>query len=475
MEQKEINTKILLKSGFWYTAAFFFSRAMVFLTMPLFTRLLTNEEYGDFSIFANWQSILLIIFGLEIHSTINRARFDYKQPGELDEYISSSLVLCSLFTGTIFILYLIIPNLFDRLFLLDRKYMMIMFAYLFTYPAFAVFHAKQRVEYRYKLSTIIVFVILVLSYALAIVLTINLKSERLLGRIFGQYIFYIIAGILFYISFIRKSNRISVQSWKYALRIGLPLVFAYLGSQILLSSDSIVVKHMCTGEEVSYLGIIHSCSHIVLLLVRAVNTAWAPWFYDMLKEKKYQIIRKTYQIYLWAVVVCTFAVVLVGPEIISVLGGKKYAASVDLLPAYILCGVFTVLTAHFSNLETYYKKTEYAAIFTAIAAVINIVLNIIGVKFWGYRAVCYATLFSQLVLITLHYCFSIKMEIKKLLPMRSMIFPLALSLVMIPCVLMLYQNNIVRYITMTIIMIIGVTVLILKRRKIKSIIIGIKK
>lgn len=474
MEDKEINTKTLFQSGFWYTLSSFLTKAMVFITMPLFTRILTKEQYGDFSVYTNWQASLLTICGLEAYSTINKARFDFGGK-ELDSYITSALVLSTLFTGFIFFLYMIFPNIFDSLFLIERKYMMIMFAYLFMYPAFAMFHAKQRTEYKYKLSASIAFVALFLSYILSVILACYLESDRLLGRIIGQFSLYIIIGAGFYIYFIARCHKVTVNAWKYALRLGLPMVFTYLGSQILLSSDNIVVKHMCSSENVSYLAIVHSCSHIILVLVQSMNTAWAPWFFDMLELDRMNEIRKTYAIYLWLTIVGTVGVVLLGPELVLVLAGRAYFKSLSMLPAYVLCGVFTVLTSQFSNLETYHKKPEYSAIFTAIAAILNVVLNIICVKIWGYGVVCYTTLSCQLLLVGLHYHFTEDMRIREILPLKSLITALGFVLLMIPVVLLLYKNDIIRYIFIFAIAVAMIMVIIKRKDELKALLHKFKK
>ncbi len=100
--------------------------------------------------------------------------------------------------------------------------------------------------------------------------------------------------------------------------------------------------------------------------------------------------------YLWGTVGITFAILLIGPEVIQVLGGTAYKESIYTLPGYVLSGVFTVLTSQIVNLEVYHKKPEYAAVLTGIAAVLNVILDIVGVELWGYKAVCYATVFCQL-------------------------------------------------------------------------------
>ncbi|MCB6994509.1 oligosaccharide flippase family protein [bacterium 210820-DFI.6.37] len=472
MDGKKINTMLLIKSGFWYTVSSFLTRAMVFITMPVFTRIMTKTEYGNFSIYCNWQAILLIICGIEVYATLNRARFDFTKEKELDGYITSSLVLSTVITSIICLLYLCFPFVFEKILLIDKKYMFMMFAYLFTYPALAMFQAKQRITYKYKLCAAISFGLAIGSSLLSLALVIMMKSDRLFGRIVGQYVFSIVVGLIFYLYFMYRSRQVSVRAWKYALRIGLPMVFSYIGSQILLSSDSIILKHMCSAEEVSYISVTHTTSHIMLILVQALNTAWAPWFYDMLKMGNKKKIREIYQIYLWLVIGLTFVVLLIGPEIISVLGGLQYKESIYVLPAYMMCGTFSVLTAQFGNLETYYKKPEYAAVLTAIISALNVILNILGVKLLGYRAVCYTTVICQLILIGLHYFVTQKMEIRSLLPIKKMIVALCITVIIIPIMLGLYQSNLIRYICILLAIIAGTIILILKH---KELIIFIRK
>ena len=466
VKEKEISKKLLFKSGFWYMVSNYLTRAMVFITMPIFTRLMTKEQYGDFSVFANLQAIFIIICGLENYSTINRARFDFTDNGEFDGYITSSLTLSTIFTGIIFILYMIFPYIFDRVFLLDRRYIFVMFAYLFAFPAFAMFQAKQRIEYKYKINSLISVFLSIFSATISTVFVIYYTSDRVMGRILGQYVPYVVAGLIFYVYFLQCSHSISIKAWKYAVRMGVPMVFGFLGGQVLLSSNILVVKQMCSAEAVSYLSVTLTCNHIILLLVQTLNGAWAPWFYDMLKLDNIKIIRETFLFFLWSVVICTFVVIMIGPEIILMLGGRAYIESRDILPAYILCGVFTVLTAQFANLEAYNKKPEYSAVFTMLAAVLNIFLGIIGVKLIGYQAVCYTTVICQLFLITLHYCAVLKMGIRKLLPLKSMLIPLVVSLSFIPIAFMLYRLDTIRYICMVLIFILAGIGVANKRQKI---------
>lgn len=466
-EQKsKATTGLLVKSSFWYTLSGFLSKAMVFLTTPLFTRLLTKEQYGDFTVFASWQSIMLVVCGLETYATINKARFDFRAEKDFNAYISSSLVLSAAFTALILVLYFIFPVLFQKIFLLDKKYMVFMFMYIFAYPAFGMFQAKQRIEYKYKLSAFISFVLEVASSALSILFALTLEGDHLWGRVVGQYGLYIVTGIFFYLYFLRKNASIRTCYIKYALRLAIPLVFSYLGSNILLSSDNLVVKHMCSGEEVSYLSLTHICANIILILVQLLNNAWSPWFYDKLNEKEYKTIRRTFKAYVWLVIFGTFTVLLFTPEIITILGGKGYSEAIYIVPVNILNGFFSILTYQFGSLETFYKKPEYSAIITSCIAITNVILDIVGVKIWGYRTVCYATLLCQILLVCTHYQCTKKMEIEKMLTRMDMFIFIAVLISLIPLSLLLYSSNVLRWLLIGILVIIFCTAAIVKRKQI---------
>ena len=246
------------------------------------------------------------------------------------------------------------------------------------------------------------------------------------------------------------------------------MVFSHLAGQVLLSSDIIILRHISSSEEVSYLSLVHSISLIMIILVQTLNTAWGPWFYDMLKINQTNRIKRAYSVYVWAIVACTFGLLLLGPEIIQVLGGEKYGDSLNALPPYILCGIFTAFTSQFTSLELYNKKPEYAAILAFIVAVINIIFDIIAVKIWGYLAVCYVTMLCQLLLIGLHYRATKRMKVQDILPRNRLLSVLCISIALIPISFLLYKNNIVRYIFAVAVAGIIVTVGLIKRRQIKE-------
>ncbi len=467
-DSKESSTSVLVKSSFWYTFSGFFTRALGFITIPLFTRILSKEQIGNFTNYTVWQSILVIVCGMEVYNTINRARFDFPEENQFNSYISSCLVLSFLITTAFLGLYLLFQNIINSVLLIDNKYMAIMILYLFTAPAFSMFQMKQRILYRYKLSASITFFLVFFSSALAVILVRVFSSDRLFGRIFGQYILYIIVGLICTIHFFKKSFSVKKAYLSYAIRLGLPLVLNYLGSSLLLSSDSLVVKHMCSSVEVSYLSIVHSVASIIILLVQMLNSAWAPWFYDKLKANQLDLIRKTLKAYVYVVILGTMGVLLFAPEVILLLGGKQYSEAVYILPANILNGVFTMLVSQMVNLEIYYKKTKYAAIITGAIAISNILLNICGVSLWDYRAVCYVTVVCQITTVLLHYWFSRKMGIREIIKPIDLLIFIIICVMLIPMSLLLYLRTSIRVVCIVVFALSTIVAAFLNRNKVNS-------
>ena len=57
---------LTVKVSISYTVCSILQNCISFITLPLFTRLLTTEEYGQFTIYGSWSSILMIFITLNL-------------------------------------------------------------------------------------------------------------------------------------------------------------------------------------------------------------------------------------------------------------------------------------------------------------------------------------------------------------------------------------------------------------------------
>ena len=59
---------IQVKASVSYTICNILQKSLSFITLPLFTRLLTTEQYGQYSVYASWSAILTIFITLYLSS-----------------------------------------------------------------------------------------------------------------------------------------------------------------------------------------------------------------------------------------------------------------------------------------------------------------------------------------------------------------------------------------------------------------------
>ena len=55
-----------VKASIWYTICNVLNKGIALLSTPIFTRVLSEEQYGTFAIFQSWYSIILIFTSLNI-------------------------------------------------------------------------------------------------------------------------------------------------------------------------------------------------------------------------------------------------------------------------------------------------------------------------------------------------------------------------------------------------------------------------
>ena len=67
-----------LKAGAWYTVSNFLMRSIGIITTPIFARILTKGEFGNYNNFTAVLSVLTIVITLNLDSTFIRGRYEYE-------------------------------------------------------------------------------------------------------------------------------------------------------------------------------------------------------------------------------------------------------------------------------------------------------------------------------------------------------------------------------------------------------------
>ena len=390
--------KLAIKSGIWYTLANFLVRTVTFLTTPIFTRLLTKAEFGDFSTFLSWQSVALVVIPLNLEASLLTARFDFKD--DLERYKKSILSLGWIST----LIWIGIISVFNG-FIVEKTdislvYIYSMLLYVGFSPAINIYQMCERFEYRYK-NTVLMGLAVALGSSILSVILVEYMSDRLAGRIYGSVIPTILIGLVLVIKYM-FSTSFTTRYWKYALKLCIPYVPHLLSLTLLNMMDRIMVRDMCGSESTAMYSLAYNCGAIIAMLITSMNNAFAPWLGNRLNNGEYSEIKSFAKKYIGCFTVIAITIILVGPEILYILGGEPYLeAKYVMVPVAAGCFCQFMYTM-FVNVEQLLKRTTYMAYASVSAAVLNYVLNMIYIPKYGYIAAAYTTLVGYFWLLILH-------------------------------------------------------------------------
>ena len=61
---------VQVRASFWFLICAFLQRGISTITTPIFTRLLSTAEYGQYSVFNSWLGIITVLVTLNLYSGV---------------------------------------------------------------------------------------------------------------------------------------------------------------------------------------------------------------------------------------------------------------------------------------------------------------------------------------------------------------------------------------------------------------------
>lgn len=454
------NRKALL-SGFWYTSSNILVKSLAFITTPIFTRLLTQEEYGAFSNYASWTSIFVILTTLNTESTLISAKFDYKS--RLNQYVLSILSLSTFSTLIWMLVSSIFINTMSEILNLKPLYVELIFLNCVFAAAIHIFQINERYRYEYKKSVAVALSLAILTTILSILLVVGM-GDRLTGRILGNVLPTVLIGIILYIIIIRKGRKVDFSAWKYALKICVPYIPHLLSLTLLHTIDRVMIMDICGKVDTAIYSVAFVVGTIITSFGSSINQAFSPWLGDKLNLFQLEDIRKVSKYYIAIFTVFVLGIILLAPEIILLFGGKQYSDSIYVLLPIALGCVLQFIYTLFVNVEQFKKKTVWMAIASVVAAGINYLLNYFLIPMYGYEAAAYTTLISYMFLLIFHVVIVYQLGYSKVYSCRYITHVILLITILSIGIQYLYSHSVVRYVVI-IVYSVTISVVIFRYRK----------
>ena len=219
-------------------------------------------------------------------------------------------------------------------------------------------------------------------------------------RIIGYYVPQIIGGaIVAVVLCVQGKKFVNLTYWKYGLKYSLPLIPEALSIQIMNQSDKIMIQKLIGSDPTGVFSLATTISFIIWILEDSVWNAWIPWLYEKISRDETEDIAKPWTTVMHIFGLISWALVVLAPEEILILGGKKYYAAIYLIAPMVSGTLFRFFSYSYSAVENYYKKTKYVAAGTIGTMFLNVILNYVCIIKFGYMAAAYTTAASYVVLL----------------------------------------------------------------------------
>lgn len=448
------------KAAFWFAICSVFQRGIQFVVVPIYTRVLTTTEYGNYSVFMSWTEILQIFCTLNLFYNsynVGLTKFDKDN----DKFTTSLVGLCTAVTFAVSIVYYAFHNQWNLFFGMSTALCILMFVHMFVKSPYLFWMARERYEYRYKVVLIGTLILAAGTPVLAL-LSMPLFEDNGYAVIVSKIVIEAALGIpAIYVIFKKSKSVYNKLYWKYGLKNNIPLVPYYLSQIILNHSDRLVINNICGSGEAGIYSVAYSAAMLLTVINTAINNSVIPWKFKKLKNNDTTGIHSVTFSLMALVMAMNAVLIALAPEAMTIMASKAYHDAIWIIPPVACSAYLLFVSQQFINIEFYYEENKFAAYSSIGIAMLNLALNYVFIDAFGYIAAGYTTLFCYLIFTVTHYI-AMRRVCKKHLNgvyiwkskyiLLMTIGFLCFSGVMLLC----YNGFIVRYAVVLIIMIIAV-------------------
>lgn len=448
---KEMNLQA--KASLWFLFANVFQKAVMMIFTPVFTRVMTAEEFSKYAVFQSWEAIFTVFATLNISSYATaKALVDIKD--DKDEFVFSAEILTGILTCIMFALYLVIHFVFNGLNDLPLPIMISLFCDIFFVAIFNFWSQMERYYLRYRALVIISIFTGAFSPIIAFVL---ISYSDYLGLYKGWariasvvFLNGLLAIYLLLLNIKKGHAKVNRYYWKYCIDYCIPLIPHFLAAAFLQKASQLFVDHYSGGIASGIFSLANSLALMMMIFNDALTKTLVPWTYKKLAEKKYKDINKPIILSLVVIGILDLLMCLVAPEIVNIFADASYKDAIYAIPPLVGVCFLGFLYNAYTNIEYYYQETKYVSTASIVAGISIVILEVIFVPKLGYMAAAYSTLISYCIYAFMHYVFMCK-TVSKHIPgeyiydNKTILKLTILFIVFLIIMPVLYKNIYIRY------------------------------
>ena len=403
-----------VKASVAYTVCSILQRCLSMVTMPLFTRILTQEQYGQYTLYSTWMNIFTIFITLNLaYGSFSKAMITFEK--DRYGYVAAVQNVTAVLAGVFLLVYMPLRHIFNPMLDLPTPVILLMVGEIVFQCALLCWYGHRRFANKYKSVVLVTLGVAVAAPILAYIL-VSFSTEKGYARIVGYSAVNIAVGLFFFvIALVRGKGGMKKEYWKYALCFNIPLIPYYLSQVVFNQSDIIMIENLTGPRSTDYVamyGVAYNLATLMTFVLNSINGSYVPWFYEKIRDKKGSDNRSMANGIAILMAFLLLSVIAIAPEFIGIMADTGYEAAVWVVPPVAMSILLLFYAQLFINVEFYYEAKNMLVWGSIGSAAINIGLNYLLIPKYGFVAAGYTTLASYILFAAANY-FAVRRIAKK--------------------------------------------------------------
>ena len=389
------------------------TQVLSYILLPLYTAKMAVGEYGTYDFVCTISLFLCPIITLLMEESMFRFLIDAKNKGDMKKIISQTIIYTAIGILIFIPLAIIVLNTATTY---SASFIAIFITFVISNILISLSNALARGLSRIKLYSFSNFILGIGTLILTIIVLIVKPSAG--GLLMANAVANIATALIIFaiLHLGRYIGKLNKPLMKQMVNYSFPLVPNSISWSIINMSDRIILTKMVNSEANGIYAMANKFPNIINVLYGYFYTAWKESAAKIVKEDNkqeyYNTIYHDTKRFIFAVTICLIAVM---PFAFPIFINKNYDAAYIYIPIIMIATYFSNLSSFYGGIFSAYKDTKIMGTTTFIAAMINLVIDLIFVNKFEIYAACFSTLIADLIVY-----FYRKQKLKKYMALKEL-------------------------------------------------------
>ncbi len=388
-----------------YFSAAVATRALGFISLPVYTRLLSPAEYGIVNVFWTWVPLFAVILSLNSFTAVSRYWFEDQD--DFGGFLLTTLVITGSVLAVTSLAGLSFSGRLAGLLGLPRPLVWLLVPFVAAFILESLFLQVFMPQKKSRLIGVTTATRAYAGFGGGVAGVLLFRENPVFALLAGQFLGGVVmVGLMarFIAPFVRgPATRAHA---RYVLSYATPLIPYALSGTIMAQFDRVMINALRGSADAGLYSVAYNIGMLLSLLVSALVMAFTPDYFEHMKAGRYRAVDADVMKMVWAVFCGAAFLTLFGSEIGLILAGEKFHAALGIVDVVVFGYAGFALWFIYGRNIGFVKKVVYSPIIAAIGGALNIGLNWVFIPRYGYVASAWATVASYLAMAAMGYAVS---------------------------------------------------------------------